>query len=296
MAAAAGEDFKRFRSWVALQRSVDTLTESAWAYYDYGPRDVTPLVMLPGMSGTADVFFRQFLSLCPKGYRLIAVRWPPFSVHADWIKAFDRFLDAIGVREAHLLGTALGGYLAQLYLQHRPGRVLTMVLCNTFSDTSYFAKKAPCVGMIPYMPLFVLQQYVLKQYPEGENEAEIAHSIDFMVNQVESLTQHELASRLLLHCTDNPLKPTNFERVDTSIVTIIDALDEVSFPEKLRDDVQKYFPDARIAPLKTGGNFPYISRPDEFNMHLIVHLRHHGLHPQRPSEDAQVSDAATSSA
>lgn len=25
--------------------------------------------------------------------------------------------------------------------------------------------------------------------------------------------------------------------------------------------------------LQTGGNFPYLSRPDEVNMHILVHLR-----------------------
>ncbi len=43
-------------------------------FYDYGPKDVPPLVFIPGASGTAEVFYKQFLSLCPKGYRLISVQ------------------------------------------------------------------------------------------------------------------------------------------------------------------------------------------------------------------------------
>ena len=32
------------------------------------------LVCLPGATGTAEIYFRQILGLCPKGYRVVAVR------------------------------------------------------------------------------------------------------------------------------------------------------------------------------------------------------------------------------
>ena len=48
------------------------------------------------------------------------------------------------------------------------------------------------------------------------------------------------------------------------------SLDEVSLPEKLRSDVGKFYPNARVSPLRSGGNFPYLSRSGEFNMYLIV--------------------------
>ena len=73
------------------------------------------------------------------------------------------------------------------------------------------------------MPNFLLQKYILQQFPEGEREAAIADSIDFMVAQVDTLTQAEVASRLTLTCTPGPLRPTDFERIDTSNVTIIDV-------------------------------------------------------------------------
>jgi len=46
-----------------------------WQLFDCGPRDQTcPLVCLPPVSGTADVYFLQCLALSAKGYRVIAVR------------------------------------------------------------------------------------------------------------------------------------------------------------------------------------------------------------------------------
>lgn len=45
-----------------------------WSLYDAGPRNIRcPLIFLPPVSGTADVFFRQILALTGWGYRVIAV-------------------------------------------------------------------------------------------------------------------------------------------------------------------------------------------------------------------------------
>eukprot|EP01120_Amphizonella_sp_Union-15-10_P006137 TRINITY_DN1929_c0_g1_i1.p1 TRINITY_DN1929_c0_g1~~TRINITY_DN1929_c0_g1_i1.p1 ORF type:complete len:139 (-),score=39.51 TRINITY_DN1929_c0_g1_i1:71-487(-) len=96
-----------------------------------------------------------------------------------------------------------------------------------------------------------------------------------MVEQLETFNQRELASRMTLICSIGPLKPTSLE-FDQEKITVLDALDEVAVPEKLREEVYKFYPHARIAQIKEGGNFPYLSRSEELNMHLTVHLRKHG--------------------
>ena len=56
-----------------LQIVVDK-TNQPWVVYDAGPRHVhSPLVCLPPVCGTADVFFRQLLELSQAGYRVISV-------------------------------------------------------------------------------------------------------------------------------------------------------------------------------------------------------------------------------
>jgi hypothetical protein len=95
------DGYKRFRGWVAQQKvlpscslnffsydkiiyferlmsdklAVDVGGEKIWKYYDFGTKEesIPPLILLPGVSGTAEIFYKQFLSLCPKGYRLISV-------------------------------------------------------------------------------------------------------------------------------------------------------------------------------------------------------------------------------
>jgi maspardin len=72
----------------------------------------------------------------------------------------------------------------------------------------------------------VLQRQVLKNFPTEPQESEIANSIDFMVEQLELLTQSELASRLVLNCADNYVQSTAL-KFDGKAVTMIDVLDSV---------------------------------------------------------------------
>jgi len=236
------------------------------------------LLCIPGASGTAEIFYRQMISLCPKGYRIISIQPAPYETHEGFCKGLERFLDKLGVVGVHIFGTALGGYLAQSFAQYRPARVLSLILNNTFSDTQYFYDNAPCASMFSLMPEFMLKRILLANFPVNNLEADIANSVDFMVEQLESLSQAELASRLTLNCTLGFLRP-NEVTLDQLNITIMDTMDDIALPEKLREEVYKFYPNARQAQLKDGGNFAYLSRADEVNMHIQVHLRKHGIPP-----------------
>lgn len=61
-------------SWSLLQIIVDDDDSKVWALYDAGPKNVRcPIIFLPPVSGTAEVFFHQMLALTGWGYRVISV-------------------------------------------------------------------------------------------------------------------------------------------------------------------------------------------------------------------------------
>jgi len=207
------------------------------------------MIMLHGASGTAEVFYKQVLSLGPKGFRIISAQYPAYLTYTRWLRAFDKFLDAIGVDRVHIFGTALGGFLAQCYAQFKPNRVVSLILCCTFSETQYYAESNPFVDIFQWTPDFLLKRMLLSNLPDYDVEKEIANSIDFMAEQLESVPREDLASRLTLNCTPGPLVPEDLP-LDDSKITIIDVLDEVVLPDKLREAVYKYYPKARQSLLK----------------------------------------------
>lgn len=52
----------------------------------------------------------------------------------------------------------------------------------------------------------------------------------------------------------------------------MDVWDECALSSRVREDLYKSYPQAKLAHLKSGGNFPYLSRSDEVNLHLLVSI------------------------
>ncbi|KAI5064026.1 hypothetical protein GOP47_0020696 [Adiantum capillus-veneris] len=265
-------DYTHFKSIVPLKRvSIGT---KYWRYYDYGPKSVPPLICIPGTAGTAEVFYKQILTLSSKGYRVIAADAPPVWSHQEWVNSFEKFLDTIGVHHVHIYGTSLGGFLAQLFAHYRPRRVQSLVLSNTFLDTREFAAATTWSSLITWTPEFLLKRYILSGIRDGPQEPLIADSIDFVVSQLETLSKKELAARLTLNTTVGAIGQV---LVPDSDITIMDTNDYCATPQALREEVGVRYGGARKAVLKTGGDFPFLSRADEVNLHLQLHLRRVGV-------------------
>jgi len=261
------QEYLRFKGWVASQRILGASCH--WKFFEWGPANTAPLILLHGTSGTAEVFYRQFISLCPKGYRLVSVQIPPFDDYDELLTGLDEFFNSLkNSKKIHLMGTTLGGYLAQSYCQQFPSRVESLILCNSFCNVE------SSMGIWKWTPSFVLQQKLVNKLPTGEVESRIADAIDFVVDHLKLLEQDELASRLILTNTPSSFNPHTFRQsFDQSKITIMDSLDHSSLPTAVCENVYKQYPNAHQAIIKTGGEFPYLSRAEEVNMHIEVHLR-----------------------
>ncbi|XP_062117189.1 uncharacterized protein LOC133831043 isoform X2 [Humulus lupulus] len=236
---SAPGDYIYFKSQVPLHKI--PIGTKQWRYYDFGPKVVPPLICIPGTAGTADVYYKQIMSLSMK---------------------------------IHLYGTSLGGFLAQLFAQHRPRRVRSLILSNSFLDTCSFSAAIPWAPIVSWTPSFLLKRYVLTGIRDGPHEPFIADSVDFVVSQVETLSREDLASRLTL--TVDAASVGSLLLSD-ALVTIMDTNDYCAIPQQLKDQLSERYPGARRAYLKSGGDFPFLSRPDEVNLHLQLHLRRVGV-------------------
>ncbi|CAN1834198.1 spg21 [Linum perenne] len=188
---AAPGDYVHFKSQVPLHKI--PIGSKQWRYYDFGPKMVPPLICLPGIAGTADVYYKQIMALSMKGYRVISVDIPRVWNHMEWIQAFEKFLDVIDVRH------------------------------------------------------------------------------------VETLSKDDLASRLTLNVDAQAVGSL---LLSDQFITIMDTNDYSATPRQLKDQLTERYPEAKQANLKTGGEFPFLSRPDEVNLHLQLHLRRVGVEPR----------------
>lgn len=273
---ASSKEYQSFRSSISQKRIVVDCEgkEHTWIMYDYGPRDVRcPLVFFPPVSGTADIFFKQIMSLGAQGYRCISVDYPVVWNHDEFCRSFAKFLDHIRLDQVHIFGASLGAFLAQKFAEHtyHCQRVQSLIICNGFTDTAIFTDMPPAM-MMKYMPNFVLRKLILQSYPTQFLDPELANAVEFMLERLDHITRTELASRLTLNVLAAYIEPQKLSQQNIHI-TLIDVLDKCAVTPEVKDELAKCYPDAKVAHMKDGGNFPYLSRAEEVNLFIKVHVR-----------------------
>ncbi|XP_044747248.1 maspardin-like [Coccinella septempunctata] len=267
------KEYLSFRSSVPLKVIVvDNNDKKGWKVFDCGPKSIKcPLVCVPPVSGSADIYFKQALSLSAKGIRVISVEAPVYWNVRDWCEGFRKLLDHLGVEKVHIFGASLGGYLAQKFAEyaHLNQRVASLILCNTFNDTSIF-NSHESAALYWLLPALVLKRLIIGNFKPNKVDCSIMEAAEFMAEKLESLSQIELASRLTLNCLKGYVEAHKLRDIP---VTIIDVFDEYALSGAVREELYKCYPEAKIANMKSGGNFPYLSRCQEVNLYIQIHLR-----------------------
>lgn len=275
MSISQSQEYQSFRSTVPQQRVVvesDLEEDKVWVVYDAGPKTVRcPVVFLPPASGTADVFFKQLVTLSSIGYRVMSIEYPVYWSYQEWVEGFRRLLDHFRLDKVHVFGASLGGYLAQKFAEHtvKSPRIHSLVLCNSFTDTNVF-QQTNSVNLYWMLPGFILKKMIMDNFSSHEVDPDVADGIDFMVERLDSLGRAEIASRLTLNCTDSYVEPQKLRGIP---LTVLDVFDACAISDEVKEEVYKCYPDAKRAHLKTGGNFPYLCRSAEVNLHIQLHLR-----------------------
>jgi len=288
-------DFVLFQSVYPLLKVHLPRTDKDWAYYQGGPAgDENPIVFLHNTSTTAGCFFYQVDALASKGYRVLSAQYPAYSAPEDWCKGFDHFLDATKCRQAHIFGAGLGGFLAQHFAARYPHRVRSLVLLNSFTSTTPFAQQAGALAsFVGIVPSPFLRKVVLEAFPQTGMELSVKQAIDWVAQQVNNLSGADLASRLSLNCTACSVSNVP---LDQSQITIMQSNGETMVPEELTRELRHQYPLARVAQLKSGGDFPYLSRPEDVTLFIEVHMRGLGAWAQTASGMSDVSDISEENA
>ncbi len=130
------------------------------------------------------------------------------------------------------------------------------------------------------MPAFLMKHLLLAQFPQGAVAPEVADSVDFMVEQLETLPREALAARLTLATAPGYVEPQRISAQPIRVM-IIDVLDQTALAGAAREELFKMYPTARIAHTKRGGNFLYLADADTVNLFLNVRRRVCILAPYR---------------
>lgn len=261
----------RFRSSYPAKSIV--VNGKSWEYFAKGESDPT-LVLLPGGIGVAEAWFDCMLEW-QGDYRVIAISYPAVDSVSEVISAIRAVLEREGAQQVALLGTSLGGYVAQALIRENPGTLTHAILANTGAATPEYHRKLekqyPIVRLLINRFTFGMiksasRRKVLEmlEFLKGEEQAFWrAYMTDIIDNQYSCgnmLTQFKVA--------------LDFARRYVSVATdaipgkekilIIEAEDDSAISRERRRKLKDLFPAAQVKTFQHGGHLLPITQRDEY--------------------------------
>jgi maspardin len=235
-----------------------------------------PLVLIPGTLGRADIFWQQIEALESRA-RILAVSYPASGSLADWAADIVAMIKTEGLEGATVLGSSLGGYLAQ-YLAAHDGGIKAVVAANTL----------PSVKGLEQVPPYKLD---LENTPIDEVRAGFTMGLQTWITPENPY--NDLAQLLLLEVDGRILEPELRQRLQvlksapelpeptiaSDNLYTIESGDDHLIPPDWQKAVRARLQPKRAFRFKTGSHFPYVTRPAEYTALLEEVL---GLDPTGP--------------
>jgi pimeloyl-ACP methyl ester carboxylesterase len=244
------------------------------AYRDVG--EGPPLVLLHGFLCDSRCWRGQLEDLSDR-FRVLA--WdapgagsssdPPDSfTTADWARCLAGFLDLVGIDCTQVLGLSWGGILAQEFYRLYPGRVQTLILCDTYAgwkgslpESAIEKRLERCFleSSLPtevFVPRWVPEFFTEDASPDLEEEMSAVVS-DF----------HPLGFRLMAKSSADTDTRDLLPNIGVPTLLLWGDADRRS-PMKIAEQLRDAIPDAELAVIANAGHVSNMEQPEEFDAHV----------------------------
>ena len=225
--------------------------------------DVGPsLVLLPGTLGRGDIFWNQIEALNTRA-QILTLSYPDSGNIETWAQDICLLMDDAGFETATILGSSLGGYLAQFFAAIFPKRTKSLIAANTLNTVDFLANVPPYSHDLNTVPASALRQGFIDNLSSVQEISSTKNQlIEFLLAEVSGrITQEELRTRLkvLKHAPEIPTQTLASDNIFT-----VESVDDQLIPPPLRDAVRARLQPARAYRFLQGGHFPYVLRPQNY--------------------------------
>lgn len=252
----------RDRFCLAFPEGKTIVNTRAWGVVRAG--DTGPaLLLLPGTLGRGDIFWQQIDALRGR-VRILALTYPETGGIIDWAQDIDRLLTDHGFSSVTVLGSSLGGYLAQYFTATYPQRVARLVAANTLASLDILAHSPPyntdidALSERDLMTGFTAKLQALK--PVKPDLAGL------LLAEVEGrIPVRELRNRLKA-LQGGPELPA--QTLEPDNIFTVESDDDQLIPEPVRRAVWAALKPARAYVFENGTHFPYVTQPQKYTAML----------------------------
>jgi pimeloyl-ACP methyl ester carboxylesterase len=252
MQAALGQIRREARRRTVSAEGLD------WDILEAGRGEET-LVFLPGTLGTVQIFSKQVVEFSSR-YRVVVLGYPGECDIDLMTASFFGVLQALGIGEAHFIGSSLGAYWLQEFSSSRADFIRSLVLGNTFVDSR----------RLHFIRMF--QAAFLSQATEGEvKEAWLGFIEGLPASELKQFLQHdvgveqkarELAGRSY---TIAHLGPVAMSLVPPDRITLVTCEDDKVITPETAEQLADAYQGARYVRFPAGGHYPHVLNPAAYN-------------------------------
>ena len=233
---------------------------SRWRFIESKARPGAPaLVLLPGTLGTGELFWNQIAALRGRA-RILALTYPRHSNPRLMADQIVRIAERRGIRRFAVLGSSLGGYLAQTIAGRHRSRVAHLFIGNSFAE----AAKVMPVEVLRTLPPYVHRNTVSGSVRKWNTSEPVFATLRRLLldNAHRQITAQELKARVLTWAA-GPVVP----RIDLprQRITLIDCLDDPLIPGAVHKEMAARYQGAEFHKFPVGGHYPYVTRAKAYS-------------------------------
>jgi maspardin len=246
------------------------LVQGADWVYQAGGQGKQAIVFLPGGLGLAEAWFPMFAAF-DQNYRTLAVTYSPVSTMKELTDGIAAVLEAEGIRKTHVLGTSMGGMLAQCFVRQYPDKVDRLILANTaapdkanadhLEQHNRHALKYP-MWLIRWASVRSLDKH-MAAIPPKEREFWKAYFKESIYTQWDRESIARQGQCTVDYARNYEFKPGELVGMEDRIL-IIDSDDDLAISPELGEALHDLYPGAHLHTFHNAGHIPLITRHEEF--------------------------------
>ena len=241
-----------------------TLQGLRWRLIEAGPsRASAPaLVLLPGTLGTGEIFWHQIRTLAGS-VRVLALTYPAVPDVRRLADGVAALLKRTGIERAHVLGSSLGGYLAQTVALRHPGRVESVFVGNSLVDATPLRGLLGDPAEVAAMPATTLRGAMMASIAAWPEPEPIFGELKAVLRvQASRMSGRHLKARVRALLTEGDVGPLP---LGPDRLVVIDCADDPLIPPALRDQVRQRYAGGALHSFERGGHFPYVTRAESYS-------------------------------
>ncbi|HLF80671.1 MAG TPA: alpha/beta hydrolase [Anaerolineales bacterium] len=235
---------------------------ASWEYICTGQGE-RALLFLHGMAGAHDIWWQQIEALQDR-FRTVSLTYPAVDTLEGLRQGINAVLEDAGVQRFAVVGTSLGGYLAQYLVARQPGRIRQAVFANTFPPNLILARRTRgadlLIRLVPQALLMAGMRWNtrLSIYPASGRSALLKGYLDEGTHRSMDKARFLARYRAVVEWFDPP------DLAEIPVMIVESANDPLISPA-LRQLLRRTYPSARVHTFGAVGHFPYVNEPQAYS-------------------------------